>query len=122
LKESPGGVGSQGRWSATSGRPPENVGVGSRPRSRSGVFPCGATVSQHEFPVLMEKNVKRWKVSWSGLCDRRAVEATLVDLGGWHEHGSWYVPAKFKYPSYICQRLAAHFYGGGEYNISLTAV
>lgn len=65
--------------------------------------------------------MKRWKVSWSGLCDRRAAEATVVELGGWFERGEWYVPAKFKYPSYICQRLAEHFYGGGPYLIRLAA-
>jgi len=62
-----------------------------------------------------------WKVSWSGRCEPDAVAATIDELGGYFEDGGWYVPANFKYPSYICQRLAARFYGGGEYRITLTA-
>ena len=62
-----------------------------------------------------------WKVTWSGLCDRHAVTATIEEMGGWFAGGSWYVPRKFKYPAYVCQRLAAHFYRGDEYRITLTA-
>ena len=73
-----------------------------------------------QFPVPTEMNVNSWKVSWSGLCDRRAVEATLLEAGGWFEQGDWYVPAKYRYPVYICRRLAEHFYCG-VYLITLNA-
>lgn len=62
-----------------------------------------------------------WKVSWLGLCDQQAVEATLSELGGWFENGNWYFPQKFKYPTYLCWRLSSCFKGVGEYRITLTA-
>lgn len=69
----------------------------------------------------METSVRVWKLTWMGLCDRRAIAATVRELGGWFEGDHWYVPARYKYPVHICHRLAMHFYGGGKCRITLTA-